>query len=188
MGSVHEDATRWDERYRNFEDVNASPPEPLGELADLRALIPSHGTALDIACGPGAQTLWLADRGLHVTAIDVSAVAIDRLRAAALTAGLAERIDARRVDLDDGLPAEPRHVDVLVCQRFRNPALYGEMIERLDPGGIGIVTVLSAVGAPGGAFHAPPGELMAAFTQPGVELLHATEADGVATVMFQRAT
>jgi SAM-dependent methyltransferase len=40
---------------------------------------PNAGMALDLAAGLGRHALWLADRGWHVSAVDVSEVAIGKL-------------------------------------------------------------------------------------------------------------
>ncbi len=184
---MQSDAIRWDERHRRAATPTPRAPEPLDDRADLEALIPRSGTALDVACGTGSQALWLAERGLHVVAIDVSPVAIATLRAAATDLGLAGRIDAGTVDLDAGLPSNPRTVDVIVCRRFRDPALYPRFVERLAPRGIGVVTVLSRVGGDAAGSHqAPAGELSAAFARPELEVLHDVEHDGIATVVFRR--
>ena len=74
------DRKRWDERWAAAPDsVAATPPDVISAHPELLDVIPAAGRALDIACGPGAQALWLAERGLAVTALDVSSVAIDRL-------------------------------------------------------------------------------------------------------------
>lgn len=183
-----DDAARWDARYRDADPALATPPDVLQAQPDIAGLVPTEGTALDVASGLGSQTLWLALRGLRVTAVDVSPIAIERIRAAAETAGVDSRVDAQQFDLDRGLPDQPTDVDVLVCQRFRDPALYGPMAERLQRGGIAIVSVLSAVGAPGtpGPFHAPPGELTAAFSRPDLDMIYAAENGGAATVVVRR--
>ena len=55
-------------------------------------------------------------------------------------------------------------------------------------GGIGIVTVLSEVGADSpGVFHAPSGELLEAFDRPDTDVLHHDERSGQASVVFRRA-
>jgi SAM-dependent methyltransferase len=196
---MQDDALRWNDRYRGADPVRARPPEPLDERVDLASLIPTAGTAIDIACGLGAQTLWLASQGLHVIALDVSPVAIERVRAAADAAGLADHVDAREIDLDDGLPEAMPSAGVIVCQRFRSPGLYPSIIEHLAPGGIALITVLSEVGLsevglsecgsgqPSGPFHARAGELVAAFTCGELEILHSAEAAGTATVMVRRS-
>ena len=151
-------------------------------------MLPTTGTAIDVACGVGAQTLWFARRGLRVVALDVSRVAIAAVVEAAANAGLSDRIEATVDDLDRGLPLESVAVDVIVCQRFRQPALYPRMVDVLRPGGIGIVTVLSEVGADApGLFHAPPGELLAAFDHPGINVLDHDEGAGESTVVFRRS-
>lgn len=182
---MHDDAARWDDRYRSAPPPGPLAPDAVGTRADLIELLPDTGVAIDIACGLGSQSLWLAQRGLDVVSLDVSPIAIDALRAAADAAGLADRIDARVTDLDIGLPAEPTTADVIVCQRFRQPAIYAQIAERLVVGGIAIVTVLSEVGADSpGPFHAPPGELVAAFDQ--FDVLDAHEGDGVASIVARR--
>jgi SAM-dependent methyltransferase len=186
---MQDDAVQWDDRYRGAGPIDARPPEPLGDRVDLAASLPTSGTAIDIACGLGAQSLWLASRGLRVIALDVSRVAIDGVRATADAAGLTDHVDARVVDLDDGIPEGTPNADVIVCQRFRDPQLYPAIIEHLAPGGIAIVTVLSEVGLsqPPGPFHARAGELVTAFDSDEIEILYASEAAGSATIMARRA-
>ncbi|MBK9295994.1 MAG: methyltransferase domain-containing protein [Candidatus Microthrix sp.] len=57
--------------------VGPTPPL-LAEASHLQT-----GRALDVGCGEGADAIWLAKQGWDVTATDISAVAIDRARAAA---------------------------------------------------------------------------------------------------------
>jgi SAM-dependent methyltransferase len=80
-------AAEWDARYRESEGAKWSG-QPNGrlvvEVADL-----TPGRALDVACGEGADAIWLARRGWTVTAIDISDVAVSRARRAAELAGAA---------------------------------------------------------------------------------------------------
>jgi SAM-dependent methyltransferase len=71
------DATGWDERYRSAELVWGLAPNRWveQEVADL-----PPRRALDLACGEGRNALWLAARGWQVTAVDFSAVALDKAR------------------------------------------------------------------------------------------------------------
>ncbi len=188
MGRVRDDGPRWNERHATTSAVTARPPEAFGHWPDVALLLASAGRCVDIASGPGTVTLWLAERGLDVTALDISSVAIERLRAASAAAGSAGRVDARIVDLDDGLPDDLRDLDLVVCQRFRDPRLYAPMVGRLSAGGLAIVTVLSVVGTPEpGSFHAPAGELSTAFgADERCEVLHHVEGDGVAHVVVRR--
>jgi SAM-dependent methyltransferase len=188
MGPVEEDRQRWDDRYKDQDRVDPAPPEALRDRGDLLAIVPAAGRALDIACGRGAAALWAAQRGLHVLALDVSPLAVGKLRSAANEAGLDERIEARVVDLDDGLPDDATGFALVICQRFRDPRLYGPLFAALAPGGMLVVTVLSEVGATEtGPYHAPAGELQAAFTRPGAEVLRHEEGGGVASIVVQLA-
>ncbi len=71
------DSTLWDDRYVDSELVWGAKPN-----AFLPPLVEglSVGTALDVACGEGRNSLWLAEQGWDVTGIDFSPVAIDKAR------------------------------------------------------------------------------------------------------------
>lgn len=69
------DAEAWDERYAAAELVWSAEPNRFvaRELADL-----PPGRAVDLAAGEGRNAIWLAERGWQVTAVDFSAVALDK--------------------------------------------------------------------------------------------------------------
>lgn len=77
------DPAAWDERYA--EAVWSGNPN-MALVHEVAAMTP--GTALDVGCGEGADAIWLAEKGWQVTGLDVSAVGIDRGRAAAADAGV----------------------------------------------------------------------------------------------------
>lgn len=182
------DRRRWDDRHAATEP--GAPREPEA-LADLPGLVPTGGRALDVACGQGATAVWLALRGSTVDAVDVSAVGLAATAASARRHGVAERVTTHRHDLDAGLPSDCRGpYDVVVCLRFRAPALYPVLADVLDPGGLLVVTVLSEVGlsevgAAPGPFRAAPGELRVAFADLDVRAHR--EADGVAHLVALKA-
>ena len=175
-----EDRVRWDERY-----ADAAPPVPhIPELfADHIELFPTSGLALDVACGTGSGSLWLAERGLEVAGFDVSSAAIAVANETAVRLGLSARCRFHVTDLDDGLPPGP-DVDLVVCHRCRQPSIYASMVGRLGPGGTLAVAVLSEVGGDQGHFRAPAGELRAAFS--GLYELASHEADGAAVFIGRR--
>ncbi len=69
------DSFDWDVMYAASEKVWSGNPNNvlLAELGDL-----TPGAAVDVGCGEGADAIWLAQRGWHVTAFDVSSVALAR--------------------------------------------------------------------------------------------------------------
>ena len=73
-------AQEWDARYRGSDLVWGVKPNRWVEQ-EVAALPP--GRALDLACGEGRNSLWLAQRGWQVTGVDFSAQAIGKARALA---------------------------------------------------------------------------------------------------------
>ena len=74
----------WDERYRTT-GWAADPDEELVELVGPLA----PGAALDLGCGTGRNSIWLASRGWRVTSVDASLVGLDHLVQRADELGLA---------------------------------------------------------------------------------------------------
>lgn len=177
-----DDRDRWNGRYREAASA-PKPSAPTGFL-DVVDMFPAAGSALDIACGVGAGSVWLALRGLVVSAVDGSDVAIDRARELAALHGVAERCRFEVFDLDEGIPAGTP-VELLTCHLFSAPALDEAMRARLVPGGVLAITVLSEVGASPGPFRARPGELLERFST--LELLHHREGEGSATLVGRAA-
>lgn len=175
------DRDRWDTAYRDREFT--ADPAPPAVFAAHETVFRTAGTALDLACGQGAAAVWLARRGLDVLGVDVSAVAVAQARALARRLGVAARCRFEVADLDEGLPPGPP-VDVLLCHRFRDPRLYPAIAERLAPGGLLAICVLSEVGGSAGPFRAVAGELGAAFA--GLVPIAAAEGDGQAWLLARR--
>jgi SAM-dependent methyltransferase len=78
----------WDDRYRRQGVAVPDESEPcaraaLAHFGDLRGK-----RLLDLGCGPGDYSLFFAERGAEVTAIDYSAVAIDQLQAVCRDGGI----------------------------------------------------------------------------------------------------
>lgn len=175
------DRRRWDDRY------TVGPPPALGTppelLRDRTDLLPAAGRALDVACGRGATSVWLAQQGLVVDAVDVSSAGLAAAAELADRCGVGARLRWSAHDLDRGLPLEcVGPYDLVVCQRFRDPALYPALMRVLAPGGLLAITVLFGAGGP---FRAAAGELPAAFA--GLEPIIAYET-GVEAGLLARRT
>ena len=68
---------QWNRRYSEKEPGEPSPPSTVLRET-IQNLRPSR--ALDLAAGDGRNTLYLAERGWDVTAVDFSSVAVERGR------------------------------------------------------------------------------------------------------------
>ena len=107
-----------------------------GEVAQVLLcnahLLPRRGKALDLACGRGANALWLAGRGLEVHAWDFSAVAIERLQTEADSRGLAVHGEVRDVVAE---PPQPECFDLVLVSHFLERDLVEPLTAALKPGG-----------------------------------------------------
>ena len=155
---------KWNERYRAGEQLFDTPsPLVTRFVADL-----APGVALDLACGPGRNALFLAERGWRVTAVDGSPIAIAKLRERDV------QIDARVVDLERGeFQIQPDSYDLICDCLYLQRDLFPQMKIGIRTGGMAIVTVLLAgVGTP---TRVSPGELRAYFADWNV--LHYREQE-----------
>lgn len=126
------DEEYWDGRYAAEEQLFSGNPN--GALvAEVTGLAP--GQALDAGCGEGADALWLTGQGWHVTAVDVSRVALER--AAALPG--ADKVAWVRADLTVA-PPPAGAFDLVSVQYFpllRQPehAALRRLLAAVAPGG-----------------------------------------------------
>ncbi|MBI1788913.1 MAG: class I SAM-dependent methyltransferase [Acidobacteria bacterium] len=159
----------WDQRYLQGEHLHESPSSLL--TAAVAELPP--GGALDLACGPGRNAIWLAQRGWRVIAVDSSPVALDLLRQRAVQAGVT--VDARLADLErDEFVIAPESFDLICDIRYLQRDLFPRIQAGLRPGGMVVAEIL--LGA--GRFHMSPGELRGCFQD--LDILRYDEASGVA--------
>jgi 2-polyprenyl-3-methyl-5-hydroxy-6-metoxy-1,4-benzoquinol methylase len=120
---AQEDKERWDEKWQN----NPMTDEPIKLVSDYASLAPGQ-QALDIACGRGRHSKYLASKGFEVDALDISSVAIEQLQNI-------PHIHAKEVDFDTyTLPKEK--YDLIVCTYFLERRLFPQMIDALKPNGI----------------------------------------------------
>ncbi|WP_247661969.1 bifunctional 2-polyprenyl-6-hydroxyphenol methylase/3-demethylubiquinol 3-O-methyltransferase UbiG [Micromonospora sp. U21] len=137
--------------------VAGSAPHPY--LArETGSLVP--GTALDAGCGAGAEAIWLASHGWHVTAVDIAPEVLARAAEAATNSGMFERVQWVEADLtvwDPGTRFD------LVTTHYAHPAIpqlafYDRISGWVAPGGtLLIVGHLHTSGATGHGHH-PPAE------------------------------
>jgi tellurite methyltransferase len=158
----------WNQRYRTGQQTFETPSPLVVQFTDGLAA----GVALDLACGPGRNALYLAKRGWHVTAVDGSPVAVEMLRTSNRS------VDARVVDLEAEEFAVPSEAfDLVLSCYYLQRSLIPLMKSALRPGGLLIMIVhLAAADQPQGTpTRAHPGELASFFD--GWTILHYREGE-----------
>lgn len=128
--SADELQQKWDQRYRQ---AARNKPQAARVLHDYQYLLPGEGDALELACGRGGNALLLAERGLQVTAWDLSPVAIAGLQEMAATQGVAIDASVRDVVAQPPLAAA---FDVIVVSYFLERTLAPLICAALRPGGL----------------------------------------------------
>jgi SAM-dependent methyltransferase len=94
---------------------------------------PHAGRASDLAAGLGRHALWLADRGWRVSAVDVSEVALGKLRQSADE--LKVDIDLFAMDAAD-YTFEPAGFDLIVLFYHLDRRLFPKIVSAMSPGGL----------------------------------------------------
>ena len=131
--------TDWDERHRN--DDRFSDREPNRFLVGaVKHLEP--GEALVLAAGQGRNAIWLAGQGWSVTAVDYSAVALDR--AAEFAAAQDAEVAFLQADLFDWEP--DRSYDLVTLVYFQVPSPLRHDVWRKAAAAVGSGGVLLVVG------------------------------------------
>jgi len=127
------DILKWDRKYRSSGAIVSIEAEQ--ELLEYDSILPQSGQALDLACGLGKNSLFLAQRGFHVTAIDGSDQGLSKLRVSARAHGLAGQIETRQADLDQYNLAK-EYFDLILVVRYLNRDLFTAIVSALKPGGV----------------------------------------------------
>jgi SAM-dependent methyltransferase len=160
----------WNERYRSreraAEDLNAEPTPLL--VATASNLVP--GKALDLASGTGRNSLWLAEHGWNVTAVDAASAAIEILQTRANERSL--EINAIVADLEkEEFEIEPSHWDFIAICYYLQRNLFEPAKRGIVPGGLLLCIVhITEPGEDESPFRLRPGGLEKHFD--GWEILH----------------
>jgi SAM-dependent methyltransferase len=131
------DSREWDERYSGagFEWKTEPNQFVAAELGDLTA-----GRALDLAAGEGRNSVWLAERGWRVTAVDFSRVGLEKGRKLSAARGVQDGlIDWVVADLLDYEPPRRAFDLVLIAYLHLEAAsraiVLGRAAAAMAPGG-----------------------------------------------------
>jgi len=151
-----EDKERWNRKYTSFPMPGDPSPTLLTYLHHA-----NHGKALDIACGTGRNTSYLAEQGFLVDAVDISENALSQIP-------LSKHITTIVNDLDDYAIAKECYSLIVNCN-YLDRKMFTAIKEGLRDGGLLLFETF--VETEGEGFHQPSnpdyllqvGELKAAF-------------------------
>ncbi|MCZ0727947.1 class I SAM-dependent methyltransferase [Mycolicibacterium iranicum] len=92
----------WEDRYSERDRIwSGKVNRWLAEVATPLA----PGRALDLGCGEGGDSLWLAENGWEVVGVDISDTAICRAAEEAARRGLTDRVRLVQMNLSESFPA-----------------------------------------------------------------------------------
>ncbi|MCE9569620.1 MAG: class I SAM-dependent methyltransferase [Rhodocyclales bacterium] len=87
----------WSKRYRDAGEHYLFGTEPNRFLAHRAERLQDGKTALSVADGEGRNSVWLAEQGLDVTAVEISSIAVEKARR--LAAGRDAAVDFVLADM-----------------------------------------------------------------------------------------
>ena len=113
--------------------------------------IPLEGRVVDIGCGRGRNTAYLAEQGLEVYALDYIELAIEGAKTLVASKALADKAHFEQAAIDEPWPYPNNYFDFAVdsYSSIDIETLQGrtmcrdEMLRTLKPGGYGMVAVVS---------------------------------------------
>lgn len=166
----HPDAIRWNGRYQT-DGHYRQQGHASQMLQEFAHLLPQNGVVLDAAAGVGVNALFVAQRGSHVLALDISEVGLRLLRQKA--AELNVVVETAVFDLT--APYFPQNcVDVILNFRFLERAAFPAYRQALRPGGLLFFeTFVHKEVGDTPTYLLEPGELHLAFAD--FEIVHSLE-------------
>jgi tellurite methyltransferase len=120
---MNKDRIKWNKKY-----LNRPEPEKPSDIVINFSEMAGTRRALDIACGTGRNSVYLAQKGFTVDAVDISDVGLKNFRAKNLP------INIICADLDQ-FDISPNLYDLIINIRYLNRRLFPYIKEGLVSGG-----------------------------------------------------
>jgi len=135
------DKERWNEKY-----VSGFPmPHDTSDILKENIHLVKGGKALDIACGMGRNTHFLAELGFDVDAVDLSDFALSKVKEA-------DNINKIEADLDT-YSLDIEHYDLIVKINYLERNLFSQIIKALKKEGLFIYETFVEREGEGEGYH-----------------------------------
>lgn len=185
------DRIKWNMRFESEDFFLGDRPSPFlaREIERIKTLVPGSA-ALDVACGEGRNSLFLAQHGFRVVGLDISDAGLAKGRNRAIAMRM--DIDFRRVDLDTYTLKES--YDLILNFNFLNRELIPTEVACLNPGGVLLFDTIMAseklLQSHDPSYLLHPGELNILFDTTEGEILFSEESDSgdipTARILFRK--
>lgn len=181
------DQTKWNRKYSDrLQDMTI--PQANLRLEKLASYL-SGGKALDLACGLGANSLFLAQLDYQVLAVDISEVAIRHLQEQAILNKLS--INARVCDLTNEKLEGHGPFDLIVMTYYLDRSLFPALKPLIkDKGYLFIETFYQSPKTEGQGvskqYKLLPKELLSKFNDWKVVFFEEDELEGRQTILCQK--
>ncbi len=149
LNKEHVQMRRWDDTYYSTLDYFGTGVSQLGRHALI--IFQSHEARriLQLGCGPGYDTIYLAQNGMQVTGMDYSETALCKIREDRISKGLEGSIVLKVGDARNGLPFDDEAFDgcyshMFFTMQFPEKELFfifSEVLRVLKPGGLNVYSV-----------------------------------------------
>lgn len=158
-----QDRDKWDQRYA---EDSYRKNNPVDLLQHWLPGIP-EGKALDVACGAGRNSLFMAQAGYQVDAIDISSQGLRKARLQAESLGLS--VNWIEHDLDQAFCFDTDY-DLIVVMWYVNLTLITRLCDCLASGGFlvceeHLLTDQDVIGPTSPDYRVAPGSLRAAVSR-----------------------
>lgn len=143
--------TCWDDAFSTENDFFGAAPSGFAQKSMDTLLQHQVRTLLEIGCGQGRDTFFFAEKGIEVTALDYSEMAVSEVKEEAAVRGLERQIHVGRHDVREPLPFSDASFDacyshMLLCMELSTAEIAGilrEIWRILKPGGVALYSVRS---------------------------------------------
>jgi SAM-dependent methyltransferase len=124
----HDDKLKWDDKYNS--EKKLLELQPHSQKLEAIITLTNGNKALDVACGSGRNSVFLANNDFFVDACDISSVALNKIDSFEIT-----NITTKELDLDTFNPISLDY-DLIIMTNFLDRLLINKISKAMKKGSI----------------------------------------------------